>query len=237
MTESTQRPSHHRIALAAHVLPFFAWIAVMSLLGEPAGWKYAVRTFVCLALLLGLRPWRWYGPLRLRHVPAAVGVGALVFVVWVAGETELAARWPWFQHVYRMLNTMPPWKAPELTTTSVYAPEVCGWGLTVLRLLGSACVISFIEEFFWRGFVYRWFIHQDFLSVDPGRMQRPVFWLVAVAFGLEHSQWMAGLAAGAAFGWLMIRTRDIWAAGVAHAVANLLLGIYVIVTGKYQFWS
>ena len=34
--------------------------------------------------------------------------------------------------------------------------------------------------------------------------------------------------------WLMVRTRNIWDCVVAHAVTNLLLGIYVVTTGNWQ---
>jgi len=35
--------------------------------------------------------------------------------------------------------------------------------------------------------------------------------------------------------WLMLRTRNIWDCVAAHAVTNLLLGIYVVTTGEWQF--
>ena len=34
--------------------------------------------------------------------------------------------------------------------------------------------------------------------------------------------------------WLMVRTRNIWDCVVAHAITNLLLGIYVVSTGEWQ---
>jgi hypothetical protein len=33
--------------------------------------------------------------------------------------------------------------------------------------------------------------------------------------------------------WLMLRTRNIWDCVAAHAVTNLLLGLYVVVTGNW----
>jgi hypothetical protein len=35
--------------------------------------------------------------------------------------------------------------------------------------------------------------------------------------------------------WLMVRTRNIWDCVVAHALTNLLLGCYVLATGKWYF--
>ena len=117
-----------------------------------------------------------------------------------------------------------------------YAPEICGWPLTLIRLAGSAFVISVIEEFFWRGFLYRWTLGGDFLRVDAGRLGWSRFLIVAAVFGFEHNEWLAGFVAGLAYGWLYVRTRDIWAACFAHAVTNLALGVYVLKTGAFFFW-
>ncbi len=35
---------------------------------------------------------------------------------------------------------------------------------------------------------------------------------------------------------LLLGTRDIWAAILAHCVTNFLLGLYVLLTSSYQFW-
>ena len=106
----------------------------------------------------------------------------------------------------------------------------------MIRLLGSAVVIAPIEEFFWRGFLYRWLLAKDFLVVSLSTFRPGLFLLVALAFGFEHDRWLAGLVAGLIYGALILRTRDIWAACVAHAITNFLLGLYVLATGAYGFW-
>ncbi|MDA0991332.1 MAG: CAAX prenyl protease-related protein, partial [Verrucomicrobia bacterium] len=181
-------------------------------------------------------PWRWYPRFIPVHTFPAVGVGVVVFLVWIAGETELASRWEHFQAIYLRVGLMPPWRLPDPVGPSVFAPEMCGWGLTITRLLGSALVIAVIEEFFWRGFVYRMLIDRDFVRVPLDRLVLGLFLVTAVAFGLEHQRWLVGIMAGCAYGWLMLRTRDIWAAVLAHVTTNLLLGIYVIAVGNYVFW-
>lgn len=220
----------------AHVIPFVAWLAMMLLPGSPSGWTYAVRAALGLVLFLALRPWRGYAPLRVFNLPLAAGIGVLVFVLWVIPETGWFSRWPALQQAYLKYAVLPWGKMPEPVVPPPYAPEVCGWAFSIVRLLGSAFVISFIEEFFWRGFVYRWVVKKDFREVDLGRFYRNAFLITAVLFGLEHDRWLAGLVAGLLYGALVVRTRDIWAAGIAHAITNFLLGLYVLAKGAHGFW-
>lgn len=226
-------------AMWAHVVPFAVWIFLMPLLGDPSGWNYAIRTFVCLALLLWLRPFRHYPAPRIRNLPWAFVVGIAVFVIWVFPESPWMERQaPALHTFYRryLVGIWPFGRLPEPLKKFPYAPETAGWVFSLIRLGGSAFVIAIIEEFFWRGFVYRWMQRHDWLRLDPGAFDRVAFGLTALVFGLEHEQWFAGILAGAAYGWLYLRTRDIWAAAAAHVVTNYVLGWYVLATGAYHFW-
>lgn len=229
--------SDHRRAIIAHVAPFAAWILILSIMGEPAGWKYAVRTVCVLALFLVLRPWRWYPRLQVRHLPAAFGLGLAIFVVWVAGESRLSGSLPGLQEAYLRWGTMPPWAVPQWPATEPYSPAVAGWPLTLIRIAGSAFVIAIIEEFFWRGFLYRWLANPSFLEEDLLRPRWSIFIIVAIAFGLEHTRWLVGIVAGLGYGWFYLRTRDVWAVAIAHMITNLVLGVYVVITGRYAFWA
>lgn len=235
----------NREATRGHVIPFIFWIACIFLVGQFAldedslvrAWVYAVQTVVGLGLFIYFRPWRWYRPLNPAHIPLALVVGLAVFVLWVLPETEWIGAWsPAFREAYLTWFIFPPWTMAEPPAVSPYAPAVCGWGLTMVRLIGSAFVIATIEEFFWRGWLYRWLLGRDFLRVDLGQWHTGMFWAVSAVFALEHAQWLVGLLAGVAYLWLMIRTRDIWAAVLAHVLTNLLLGLYVLLYGRYEFW-
>jgi uncharacterized protein len=131
---------------------------------------------------------------------------------------------------------LPLGKLRPALTDMPYSPDVCGWPLALARLAGSTLVISPIEEFFWRGFLYRWMLGRHFLNVSIGRFDWIALAMVSVVFGFEHAEWLAGIVAGLVFGWVMIRTRDIWAACIAHATTNFLLGVYVLWTGSWQLW-
>ncbi len=221
--------------LVAHIAPFVAWLVLMEALPRTA-WGYAVRTLTGAALLLWCRPWRFYRRPRLGHLPLALAVGVGVFVVWIVPELPLWRQWPALDEFYRRWGIFPPWETAAPAGASPYSPEVAGRALAGVRLLGSALIIAPIEEYFWRGFLYRWLVEREFLAVDPGRFQAGAFCVTALLFGLEHDRWLVGIVAGVAYAGLMLRTRDLGAAIAAHVVTNLLLGLYVLAAGAYAFW-
>jgi CAAX prenyl protease-like protein len=239
LTPANRRHFNER-AVMAHALPFVVWLMLPLMMTGPLSWRYALKSIGVLALLVYFRPWRWYARLVPRHLPMAVLAGALVFVVWVVPESAWMARHaPAFREWYLRyaVGITSFGKLPAPLESTPYAPEVCGWALAAMRVLGSAGVIAIAEEFFWRGMLYRALQDHDFLHVDLGRFDLPRFLLVAVLFGVEHQRWAVGIIAGLVYGALMIRGRNIWPAITAHIVTNLLLGMYVLATGSYQFWG
>ncbi|MDE0839217.1 MAG: CAAX prenyl protease-related protein [Kiritimatiellae bacterium] len=215
-----------------------AWLLVMTFSGGPSPYAYAFRTLFTTALLIYLRPWRWYPSLKTAHILPAVAVGLAVFVLWVIGESEIASRFPYIQELYLRWGMTPFGDLPNDTiVNSVYAPEACGWTFTIIRIVGSFAVVAIAEEFFWRGCLYRILIDRDFLNVDLNRFKPLAFTIVCVAFGFEHQRWLVGILAGAAYGGLMIKTRSLWAPALAHAVTNLALALYVVWGEHYHFWA
>jgi uncharacterized protein len=248
-----EQPNSRRI-LAGHVAPFLLWIGVIFALQglERIGvsgrmlhpWSYAVKSLVCAGLFLWLKPWRVYTALRRRSVAPALLAGLLVAVIWILPET------PWFSNFapgasdfyHRWLIMMPgtlPSYYPELPPGHIswsYAPREAGWALTLLKLAGSCCVIAVIEEFFFRGFLYRWQNGGTFWRQPLTEFDLQPFLVTVAVFGLEHDRWFAGMLAGAIYGALVLWRGDIWAAALAHGVTNFLLGVYVIATRQYGFW-
>lgn len=250
-------------AAVRHALPFVLWLGIMALaramhlttgstseiaeslnIISDAG-MYSVRTVLCVVALFILRPWRYYGALQKKNILPAIGIGLAVFVLWVGFETELFKKIaPGLAELYERWCVDPfgaPGELREISTeisaaNTPYAPAVCGWPLTIFRLIGSALVISVIEEFFWRGYLLRTVKTPDFLDLDVGYFNPLTFFAVALVFGLEHVEVLAGAITGVIYGFLYIKTRDIWAASIAHITTNLALGIYVLATGKWWFW-
>lgn len=229
------------MAYISHIVPFVVWMLIMIFLDVPQitpAWRYALQTIICSVLLLALWPWRWYARPRLRHLPLAFFVGVVVIAIWIVPELPWTqAHFPAFHKFYMRFLAVQPWAAaPAVPKLWPYAPENCGWGLTLAKMFGTTVTIAACEELFWRSFVYRWMIGDKFWQVDLGTFQPFIFLTVALIFGVEHSQWFAGIIAGLAFGWVLLRTRDLGAAIFSHATANFILGLYVLMTGDYHFW-
>ena len=222
-----------RIAAVARIAPFAAYILFLALsdplerwfahLGFDERWLYVLRIGVVLALLLLFaRRYQELGwtvaRLDLRAWLVSIGVGAAVFAFWIM---------PW-----------PQWA--QTAAGAGFSPLNGNGGidpvLTLSRLVGAALIVPVMEELFWRSFLLRWIKQQDFLNVDPARVGWLAFVIVVVLFGLEHSLWLAGMVAGAAYNALYMAQRNLWAPIVAHAVTNGMLGLWVLSTGHWHYW-
>jgi CAAX prenyl protease-like protein len=108
--------------------------------------------------------------------------------------------------------------------------------MTSTRIAGAVLVVPLMEELFWRSFLLRYLIDQNFESVPVGSFSWPSFLATTVLFGLEHHFIIAGMLAGAIYSLLLYRTRSLAQCVLAHAVTNLALAGYVLYTGKWYFW-
>jgi CAAX prenyl protease-like protein len=110
------------------------------------------------------------------------------------------------------------------------------WSLAAIRIFGAAAVVPVMEELFWRSLIMRWLKNADFRSVVPAAVGLRALLFSSLAFGIEHGLWFAGLLAGLAYGGLYRWSGGLRIPILAHAVTNLLLGIWVVNTGNWQFW-
>ncbi len=183
--------------------------------------KIAVVSVVCW---LGRWSWRdlqpWPGAVS---TALAVGLGSLVTVAWVG----LDGLYPTFGGV----GTRAAFDPNVLTP----AGKV---GFLAVRMFGLVLVVPLFEELFWRSFVVRWIIDPDhFQDVPIGRVTPMAGAITAALFAVEHpAEWLPALMTGAAWAWLLHRTKSVSACFISHAVANLGLGIYVLSKGAWKFW-
>ena len=214
----------------ARSLPFALYIIFLALEGSVPDWApdfdvrwlYPVKAVLVAAALLVL--WRHYSELRpwrlsLSHGALSTIVGLVILVLWV----NLDAGW--------MLIGEPGEGFKPIGADGRLDPV-----LIAFRILGATLVVPIMEELFWRSFIQRWIHRPDFMALDPAQIGMRALLIASALFAVEHQQWLAGLIAGLAYGGLYIYTRNLWAPILAHAVTNGALGIYVVMTGRWQFW-
>ena len=84
----------------------------------------------------------------------------------------------------------------------------------------------------------RYFINEKFYAVPVGAFSWLSFAVVTVGFGFAHSRadWIAALITGALYNCVAYRTKSLTSCILAHAVTNLLLGLWIMKTRQWGFW-
>ena len=217
----------------AFVAPFATWIVLQTLLPATAG-AYAARSgatllvlLVALPLILGASSPLNSNIQTFKHFGAGLLGGLIVLALWILPE---------FSDLYRTWCVWPLGSLPTASTEpSPYDPSVCGWSLTIAKLVGSAFVIAPVEELFFRSFLYRRLQRRDFTTVPHGSFDLSAFLWTVFLFALEHDRPLAAALCAVVYGFLYIRC-GLLAAIVAHVTTNLLLAVYVIHSGQWGFW-
>ena len=115
-------------------------------------------------------------------------------------------------------------------------PASWRFAFTVVRLYGLILLVPLIEELFWRSFLIRWIAKQDFRSVPIGRITWAGALITSLLFAAGHPEWLPALLTGLLWVGLLWRSRSVATCWISHLVANLLLGIYILTQGAWQFW-
>jgi len=213
----------------ARILPFALYMVFLAIEGIAADnvpsidvrWLYPVKIAAVVAALwyyravyveLSARPgWLWAGLI-------APLLGVAVFVLWI----NLDVGW---------MNLGGGAGFDPRGSTGAF-----DWPLVLFRLAGAALVVPLMEELFWRSFLLRWIQEHHFLDLAPVQIGLRAILISSVLFGLEHSLWLAGIVAGLAYAWLYRASGNLWPPIIAHATTNLVLGLWVLNTGNWQFW-
>jgi exosortase E/protease (VPEID-CTERM system) len=204
---------------AAYLLPFLAILAAgMISRAISSGFEtwYALRLIVVVAALaVG---WRPLARLDWRFGWRGVAAGVAVFALWLGAS-----------HFLLTAHGMP---AP-LAAMSARSRDL--W--IAARALTGVLAAPIAEELAYRGYLMRRLLTEDFESVTF----RSVGWIpllvTAVAFGALHGAlWLPGIAAGVAYGLVLIRTGRMGEAAAAHATSNVLIAVWVLAAGQWQLW-
>ena len=193
---------------AALILPFAAFMLASlatHALYQPADLGYPLRVAVLVAVVwLFRRAWRrWDWALD----PVGIGVGTGVGILWLALADPVAGG--------------------DLAQALLALPGVTLGLWIALRLVGTVLLVPLVEEAFFRGYVLA--------RLDRGGTAgRMLALAVSTAlFALLHGQWLAAGVAGLAFGLVMLRRGRVGDAVQAHMAANLLVGLWALLTQDF----
>jgi hypothetical protein len=224
----------------ARVVPFAVFLVLTAgqhSLGEGGRyWIYLLKTLLGAWMIWVMRS--AITEMRWRLSWEAVVVGAAVFALWVAIDpfypksTELLAK----AGLSRNKSAVELGAAQWNPFTYFGAGSMMGWFFVMVRLLGSSLVVPPLEEVFFRSFLYRYLARADFQSVPLGTVATVPFLVTALAFGLDHEQWLAGILCAFAYQGLVCWKKRLGDAITAHAITNLLLGLWVVGKDAWQFW-
>ena len=115
------------------------------------------------------------------------------------------------------------------------ARPALAYAFLAVRFFGLAMVVPLIEELFLRGFVMRFVVQGEWWKVPFGKVTPMAVALgTLVPMGMHPGELLAAAAWFSMITWLMLRTRNIWDCVIAHAITNLLLGIYVVCSGHWE---
>lgn len=219
----------------AYVLPFAIFMAALALVGlvewlageepafwlkEPKYWIYPLQTLAC-AVVLGYY-WKDYDFGPFKHLLWAVLLGVFVFLVWVTPQMFFGA----------------PMRTSGFNPAEIGDSGYLYWMSLIARFARLVIVVPLLEEIFWRGFLMRYLIKEDFTSVRFGTASLASFSAVVFLFAFVHDfeDFSGAIIAGVVFNSIAIWTKSLGCCVVAHAVTNLLLGIYIMATRQWGFW-
>lgn len=184
---------------------------------------YPVKTVVVGLMLIAFASrypeMRFRDILKPAHTFISIFAGVFVFVLWINMD------WP-----FATFGSSQGYNPLAVESNTL------GNFLVSSRLIGAVAVVPFMEEIFWRSFLIRYSISKDFDKIPVGQFTWGSFLAITFLFGLEHNYYLAGMMAGAVYNLLLYYTKSISQCIMAHAVTNLALGVYVLQTGKWQFW-
>jgi CAAX protease family protein len=198
-----------------------SWVPLDSLWGAPL--RVVLLGAVCLIC--------WPRELSLRPTKplASIALGTLVFLLWIAPDFFF----PTYRQHWLFSNSVIGHLHSSLQSSALHSPWILAW-----RSIRAAIIVPVAEELFWRAWLMRWLIHNDFQKVPLGAYTPFAFWITAILFAAEHgSYWDVGLLTGIIYNLWMIRTKSVANCILTHAVTNAILSGYVILVAQWQYWQ
>jgi len=253
-----KQPSPHDPAVLtrAHVIPFavfMVFLLLLQLLGgfiewrhpeapwwrrDPAQLVYPIQTLVTLGLLVyywKFFTFRWslkWSAIAVAFAAVGIGFWLLPSMVYDAiGSPEKSGAW------YESFGVV---ERSDGFNPGIFEAPAAYWTSLIMRFLRAVVIVALVEEIFWRGFLMRFVLdwEGDYWKQPFGRGSWKSFLIVTALFMSAHapSDYAGAFVYGSMTYLLCVWSKSLGACVVMHATANLLMGIYIMNTGKYGLW-
>lgn len=191
---------------------------------------YSIGMGVVVVFMLIAIPGYCIPDLRITWLSFVVGtVGVVVWVGLILIDREYIGLGSKLSGVAGR-EAFNPFEALKETPTWMYT-------FLAIRFAGLVLIVPIVEEFFLRGFLMRYIDDPDWDLIPLGVAAMPGI-LGSIGYGaFAHAgEGIAALAWFSMMTWMYLRTKSIWDCVVAHAITNLLLGIYIVQTDSWELW-
>lgn len=236
MSTSPNTSSPFQLSLKRGFLPYTAPLAgfliyssfesdLTSSLGYPLAYTLKAALVVVLLVVCRAALPKW----NRRGMGLAILFGILSCPIWIGLDWVQRVLIPWDQ-----LNFFTSEREGFCFDFQAVTPQTLGFLL--VRMMGLIILVPLMEEIFWRGFLARFLIDENFEDVRPGKVTVSSYLITTLAFAAVHPEILAALIWGAAIHLLWIRTQNLWACIIGHAVTNAALGGYILFTGSWHLW-
>ncbi|MBN2477505.1 MAG: CAAX prenyl protease-related protein [Pirellulales bacterium] len=197
---------------------------------------YALKIALTVAAMVFV--WPGYRQFPFRISPLAVAVGVVGIVVWVGFcrvDLEQRLLVPLLKPIGLDWLIAAGARSAFNPLEQLAASPIRAWGFLSVRFFGLVVVVAVVEEFFLRGFLMRLVVQDDWSRVPIGQVNRTAVLVgTLVPMAMHPAELLAAAVWFSMVTWLMVRTRNLWDCVAAHAVTNLLLGVYVVVIGDWH---
>lgn len=219
-----------------YIVPFLAFLAISSLEGEAKNDDGSLNanlyaTIYCLKIVIvgGCVIWGRKALNDLLPVPKpifwiyAIVSGLMIGFFWVHLEGFYP---PLPESIVGKRTGFNPLKNLDGPLQAVFL---------VARFLGLVIVVPVIEELFTRDFVLRFVTKPEWETVEPWQFSRNAAIFSTIIFVVGHPEWLPAILCGLIWLALLRYSKSVSALVISHAVANLAIGFYSIVTGDWHF--
>ena len=240
----------------AHVVPFAVFMGFMLVLEvvkawigwdhpaapwwrrDPAHFIYPLQTITVLCLLVYYRRFYFFGWtgkwLALAPIWGAVGIG-----FWLL-PTVLYDHWGLVGKQDGILGFLGVDARRDGFDPGLFEHPAAYWTAVSLRFLRAVVVVALVEEIFWRGFLMRFVCDPDgdYWKVPFGRASWRSYLIVTGLFVLAHGRidHAGALVYGSLTYLVCVWSKSLGACVLMHAVANLLMCLYIMSCGKFGLW-